>query len=73
VSSEVLTCPDWKSCQELGSLSHALGVQAIRSPSATGVDDVLAVFLQNLGLGTLEPELAEQWGSADELEQGTDN
>jgi RES domain-containing protein len=73
VSSDVLTGPDWKGCQELGSAGHALGVQAIRSPSATGVDDVLAVFVQNLGLGTLEPELVEEWGSVHELEQRTDN
>lgn len=31
------------------------------SPSATGIDDVLAVFVQNIGLGTVEPTLAEEW------------
>lgn len=58
---EVLTGPDWRTCQELGSTAHAVGVQAVMSPSATSIDDVLAVFVQNIGLGTVEPTLAEEW------------
>ena len=58
---EVLTGPDWAACQDLGTTAHALGVQAILSPSATGFDDVLAVFVQHIGLGTVEPKLVEEW------------
>lgn len=61
VSIEALTGLDWTVCQALGTAAHALGAQGVRSPSATGVDDVLAVFVQNLGLGTLEPQLVEEW------------
>lgn len=58
---EVLTGPDWTVCQELGATAHALGVQAVQSPSAAGVDDVLAVFVQHIGLGTVEPTMVEEW------------
>jgi len=61
VGSEVLAGPDWTVCQELGTTAHAVGAQAILSPSATGVDDVLAVFVQNIGLGTLTPTRVEEW------------
>jgi hypothetical protein len=40
-------------------VAHALGIRAIRSPSAAGVDDVLAVFVQHIGIGTIEPTLAQ--------------
>lgn len=58
---EVLTGPDWTACQDLGATAHALGTQAILSPSAAGTDDVLAVFVQHIGLGTVEPVLTEEW------------
>ena len=64
---DVLTGPDWIACQELGLILHALGAQAINSPSATGVGEVLAVFVQQLGLGRLEPRLVEEWRSADHV------
>jgi RES domain-containing protein len=65
---DVLTGPDWTSCQELGLTAHALGIKGINSPSATGVDDVLAVFVQHVGLGRLDPELVEEWHSVDQLD-----
>jgi RES domain-containing protein len=65
---EVLTGPDWATCQDLGATAHALGVQALRSPSAAGVDDVLAVFVQHIGLGTVEPKLVEEWHTLADLE-----
>ncbi|MGH9127634.1 MAG: hypothetical protein ACRDY2_01395 [Acidimicrobiales bacterium] len=58
---------DWAICQEFGATAHALGVQAIISPSATGVDTVLALFLQHLGLGTVDPHLVEEWGTVGDL------
>lgn len=67
IGLDVLTGPDWTTCQELGSTAHALGVQGISSPSATGVGDVLAVFVQHIGLGRIEPRLVEEWRSSDDL------
>ncbi|MHB1518922.1 MAG: RES family NAD+ phosphorylase [Acidimicrobiales bacterium] len=65
---DILTGPDWTACQELGSTVHALGAQGINLPSATGVGDVLAVFVQHVGLGRLEPKLAAEWHSVDEMD-----
>jgi RES domain-containing protein len=65
---EVLTGPDWAACQDIGTTAHALGVQAILSPSAAGVDDVLALFAQHIGLGTVEPKLIEEWHTVADLE-----
>jgi RES domain-containing protein len=64
---EVLTGPDWTSCQELGVVAHSLDVQGICSPSATAVGDVLAVFIEHIRLGRLEPELVEEWRSVGDL------
>lgn len=53
--------------RQVGELSHQFGYQALRSPSATGVDLVLAVFTDNLRAGRLDPELAERWETAADL------
>lgn len=66
---DVLTGPDWTACQELGSILHALGAQAVNSPSATGVGEIVAVFVQQIGLGRLEPHLAEEWQSLDQIDR----
>ncbi|MGH9109003.1 MAG: RES family NAD+ phosphorylase [Acidimicrobiales bacterium] len=65
---QALTGPDWSTCQELGSTLHALGTQGVSSPSATGVGDVLAVFVQRIGLGRLESHLAEEWHSLHQVD-----
>lgn len=52
----------------IGESAHAFGLQAIRSRSATTQDDVLAVFLENVGLGTISASLAETWETVDDLE-----
>lgn len=53
--------------QQIGELTHQFGYQGLRSPSATGVDLVLAVFTDNLRTGRLEPELAERWETLEDL------
>jgi RES domain-containing protein len=53
--------------RQIGESAHATGSQAIRAPSATGVDEVLAMFPELLGSGRLLPELLERWGSVDDL------
>lgn len=68
VSLDVLTGPDWTACQELGSIVHALGAQGVSSPSATGVGAVLAVFVQRIGLGRVEPQLVEQWHAIEDVD-----
>ncbi len=68
LSMDVLTGPDWTASQELGVAAHALGAKGVNSPSATGVGNVLAVFVQHVGLGRLEPQLAEEWRSLDQLD-----
>jgi RES domain-containing protein len=68
-SMEVLIGTDWTTCQEFGLTLHTLGGQGINSPSATGVGQVLAVFVQHIGLGRLEPDLAEEWHALDQIEK----
>ena len=53
--------------RQIGESAHATGSQAIRAPSATGVDHVLAVFPELLGSGRLMPELLERWESTNDL------
>jgi hypothetical protein len=53
--------------RRIGELAHATGSQAILAPSATGVDEVLAVFPELLGSGRLVPELLERWESVEDL------
>lgn len=50
-----------------GETAHALGIQAIRSRSATEQDYALAVFLENVGLGVLVPTLEDTWETIDDL------
>jgi RES domain-containing protein len=67
LSLDVLTGPDWTACQELGAILHTGSAQAVISPSATGVGDVLAVFARQVGTGRVEPRLVEEWYSVDQL------
>ena len=68
LGADVLTGPDWTACQDLGIAAHAVGANGIHSPSATGVGDVLAVFVQHIGRGRLEPKLVEESSSLDQLD-----
>ena len=53
--------------RQIGEAAHATGFQAIRAFSATGVDEVLAVFPELLGSGRLLVELMERWESMNDL------
>jgi RES domain-containing protein len=66
---DMLTGPDWTACQKLGSTLYAVGAQAVSSPSATGIGAVLAVFVQQIGVGRVEPRLAEEWHSVDQIDR----
>lgn len=56
-----LVRPDHAFTQQIGEAAHERQLQAIRSPSATGIDQVLAVFPDNLGAATLRVELVQVW------------
>jgi RES domain-containing protein len=56
-----LTRRDQGFTREIGERAHELRFQAIRSPSATDVDEVITVFPENLGGATLSPQLEKVW------------
>jgi RES domain-containing protein len=58
---EELLSADRARGQSLGAAAARMGAQALICPSATGVGDVLAVFVDNLGSGRCEPQLLETW------------
>ena len=46
---------------QLGEVAHQFGYQAIRNASAAGVDYVIAVFIENLRSGVLNPSDDSLW------------
>lgn len=67
IAEDELVGDDHTSCRLLGVGAHALGFRAVYSPSATGVDQVLGVFLQNVGQATVRPTRTEVWTTVDDL------
>ena len=53
--------------REIGEAAHEHQFQAIRSPSATGVDHILAVFPENLSGRALQVELLAVWTNLTDL------
>src|SRR5581483_4378866 len=64
---EDLIRPDHSLTREIGEAAHDQRLQAIRSPSATGVDEILAVFTENLGGATLKASLETRWTDSSDL------
>lgn len=62
-----LVRPESGFTQQIGEAAHEQNVQAIKSPSATGVDDVLAVFPENLGAVAMRVELLQIWETEHDL------
>ncbi|MDQ3783124.1 MAG: RES family NAD+ phosphorylase [Actinomycetota bacterium] len=58
---------DVETPQQIGEAAHSLGIQAIRAPSATGVDQVLAVFPELLRSGRIAPHWVEHWETVADL------
>lgn len=54
--------------QQLGEAAYEHEFQAIRSPSATGVDIVFAVFPENLGSTLLDQTPVETWQEPSDLD-----
>jgi RES domain-containing protein len=58
---------DRRFTQEIGEAAHGHAFHAIRSPSATGVDNVLAIFPEKLAGAVLEVKLLGEWSTANDL------
>jgi RES domain-containing protein len=56
-----LVRPDHAFTQQIGEAAHERRFQAIRSPSATRVDEILVVFPENLAGATLTTRLERRW------------
>ncbi|KAA0234610.1 MAG: hypothetical protein JJLCMIEE_03083 [Acidimicrobiales bacterium] len=67
VGRKDLVGDDLRLTQQLGEAAYEHQFQAILAPSATGVDDVLAVFPENLAGAVLDVQLAEEWSTTDDL------
>ena len=67
IDADDLVRPDHAFTRQIGEAAHERQFQAIRSPSATGVDHVLAVFPENLGAATLSVELVQVWESEQDM------
>jgi RES domain-containing protein len=59
--------PDHGLTREIGEAAHDQRLQAIRSPSAAGVDEILAVFTENLAGATLKASLETRWTDSTDL------
>ena len=53
--------------QVIGEAAHEHGFQAIRSPSATGVDEILAIFPENPAELVLDVNLVGEWKTIADL------
>lgn len=67
VAPEDLVREDLRVTRDIGEAAHEHAFQAIRSPSATGVDEIVAVFPENLAGVTLEVELLGEWKTIADL------
>ena len=58
---------DHRFTQGIGKAADEHAFQAIRSPSATGVDHVLAIYPEKLAGAVLDVRLLGEWSTADDL------
>lgn len=58
---------DHQFTQEIGEAANEHAFQAIRSPSATGVDNVLVIFPEQLAGAVLNVRLLGKWNTAEDL------
>jgi RES domain-containing protein len=58
---------DLQLTREIGKAAHEHRFQAIRSASATGVDDIVGIMPENLAGAVLHAELIHEWTTASEL------
>lgn len=67
ISSADLVRDDLQLTRTIGEATHEHGFQAIQAPSATGVDQTVAVFSQNRRGAVLHTELVEVWTNEADL------
>ncbi len=67
ISPRDLVREDHRFTQEIGEAAHEHAFQAIRSPSATGVDRVLAIFPEKLAGTVLDVRFLGEWNTPDDL------
>jgi RES domain-containing protein len=67
ISRSDLVRDDHQFTREIGEAAHEHAFQAIRSPSATGVDDVLVIFPEKLAGAVLDVILLGEWNTAEDL------
>ena len=58
---------EYRLTREIGEAAHQQRLQAVLTPSATGVDSVVAVFPENLGGSVLRVRLVEVWNTPGDL------
>jgi hypothetical protein len=68
VEAASLLDDDWTLTREIGQLAHQFGLQGVVNTSATRVDDVMALFPDNLRSGRITPNVAEEWQELTDLE-----
>ncbi len=64
-----LVRPDWTATQQIGTIAHRNEFHAIRSRSATGVDDVLAVFCDIALSEVIDVTAIERWEGVGDLDR----
>lgn len=69
VSESELVGEDLSVTRSIGEGAHSLGLQAIRSPSAAGQDHVLALLIENIGSGVINPEMTEVWSILSDVDE----
>ncbi|MBK5223387.1 MAG: RES family NAD+ phosphorylase [Acidimicrobiia bacterium] len=67
LASPDLVREDHRLTQEIGEAAHEHAFQAIRSPSATGVGNVLAIFPEKLAGTVLHVKLLGEWSTGADL------
>lgn len=67
IAAADLVREDHRFTQEIGAGTREHGFQAIRSPSATGVDHVVAIFPEKLAGAVLDVNLLGEWNTTDDL------
>lgn len=67
VTLDELLGRDLGPARRIGVVAHELNIQAVILPSATGVGDVIAVFVRNIENGTAQPHLEQVWAERGDL------
>ncbi len=67
VEPDALTRDDLRLTHQIGEAAHESRFQAIRSASVTGVDDVIAILLENLAGAAMVAELVQEWRTITDL------